>query len=165
MIPFLEEDENAILTLDFETVDGEHAEVLEGLQQMLSTLTVNGVPLKDMAFKYDHELWKDHDDWPTIDELRKANQRLVLFVDRSEIINPEYGIMHKRQVVQENFWVGIDGCSARYEDEWGSKKVSLEGNQSWTRLFFMNHFCCGSGGESYPTVVGEGLLGGGDNGW
>lgn len=48
---------------------------------------------------------------------------------------------------------------------WRSEKVSLPSNDYWTRLFFMNHFCCGSGPDSNGNTVGQNLIGGGNNGW
>jgi hypothetical protein len=173
LVPLLEEDSSAIVSLylqavdDFNTGDDEGVRdaILEKLQEALSVLTVNGAPLKELTFKYDDARWANHDEWPTISELKFANQRLFIFSDRSEFISSEYGIMHNQQVMKENDWRGIVSCISRFM--WQSNTVSLPNNQKWTRLFFMNHFCCESGAESFGTVIPQGteLFGGGDNGW
>jgi len=170
LVPFLEENEDAVISLFIEP-QGDvgqdqatvRATILNQLKSMFASMTVNGVSLKDMTFKYDHELWKDHEDWPKLDEIRQSGQRIFVFTSRSEFINTAYGFMHNRQVLQENDWEGIDACEARYM--WRSAQVSLASNDYWTRLFFMNHFCCGSGPEAKGDTVGLGLIGGGNNGW
>ncbi len=163
LVPFLEEDADAIVTLDFETIDGQSEQVLEGLKTVLSTLTVNNVTLANMTFRFNDERWATHSDWPTLAEIRSSNQRLFIFTDNSEILDYDFGIVFKPFVFQENDWQGIDECIERYA--WGVKNLSVAGKESWTRLYFMNHFCCETGSESYPRVVGEDLIGGGDNGW
>jgi len=118
VIPFLEDDENAIISLFMET-DGDdgadaatvRAAILGHLQAIFSSMTVNGTPLKDMTFKYNHELWKDHEDWPTLDEIRKAGQRIFVFTDRTELVDSEYGIMYNRHVMQENHCRGLMSAS------------------------------------------------------
>lgn len=169
LIPFLEEDENAIISLFIEAVGDDgvdaatvRATILGHLQAIFSSMTVNGIALKDMVFKYDHELWKDHEDWPKLDEIRESGQRIFIFTDRSELEDSEYGFMFNRHVMQENHWEGIDECESRYM--WGSEKTSLPSNNYWTRLFFMNHFCCGTGPDSKGNTAGS-LIGGGNNGW
>ena len=61
---------------------------------------------------------------------------------------------------QENHWDG--DCTNRYESlysmSWASSTLS------WSRLFTMNHFCCGTGLESFERIRTD-LPGGGDNGW
>mmetsp|Transcript_21641 Transcript_21641/g.44547 ORF Transcript_21641/g.44547 Transcript_21641/m.44547 type:complete len:886 (-) Transcript_21641:158-2815(-) len=163
LVPFLEEETDAIVTLDFQTIDGQSEQVLEGLKAMLSTLTVNNITLANMTFRYNDERWSTHSDWPTLAEIRSSNQRVFIFTDKSEIVDYDYGIVFKPFVFQENDWQGIEECIERYA--WGVKNLSVVGKESWTRLYFMNHFCCETGSESYPRVVGEDLIGGGDNGW
>lgn len=170
LIPFLEDDDDAIVSLFLQIVGdvGQdsaivRAAIYEQLKDIFSSMTVNGVSLKQMTFKYDHELWKDYEDWPTLREIRQSGQRIFVFTDRSEFISSEFGFMHNRQVLQENDWEGIDDCTGRYM--WRSGKVSLPLNDYWTRLFFMNHFCCGSGPEAKGNTVGLNLIGGGNNGW
>ncbi|KAL7542509.1 hypothetical protein ACHAXR_011841 [Thalassiosira sp. AJA248-18] len=170
LVPFLEENDDAIISLFIETKgDNGNSEessrirgaILEQLKSIFSTLTVKGVSLKNMTFRY--EMWQDQDDWPKLDELRQSNQRIFVFMDRSEYEDTEFGYMFNQHVLQENDWQGIDDCAARYM--WGSGKVSLPTNNNWTRLFFMNHFSGGSGPESKGNTVGEALIGGGNNGW
>jgi len=68
--------------------------------------------------------------------------------------------MHDRQVLSENHWKGIDECAPRYM--WQEATASLPGKEGWTRMFLMNHFCCGSGPDARDATV---LPGGGNNGW
>ena len=162
LVTFLEEDEDAIVAINFEVIDsGEETQrptILANLQNTFSNLSVNGVPLSDMTFKYNSELWKDHADWPTLKEMRTSGQRLFVFHDRSELRSTEYGFIFREDAMKENFWEGLDDCRARYQ--WDSDKVSFPNSDlSWSRLFFMNHF------DSILSTVGENLLGGGTNGW
>ncbi|KAL3773474.1 hypothetical protein ACHAWO_012735 [Cyclotella atomus] len=171
LVPFLEENEEAVVSLYLQTIgdvntgndEAIRAVILERLKETFSTLAVNGVPLKELTFKYDDAMWSNHNDWPTISEIVSANQRLFVFVDRSEYISS--GFMNNQQVMRENDWRGIESCVSRFM--WQSEKVSLSNNQQWSRLFFMNHWCCDSGADTFGTTVSEGskLIGGGDNGW
>eukprot|EP00804_Cyclotella_cryptica_P014100 CCRYP_005551-RA/>CCRYP_005551-RA protein AED:0.11 eAED:0.15 QI:0/0/0/1/1/1/2/0/681 len=170
LVPFLEEEESAVVSLYFETVgdtdtgddEGIRAAIVGRLKEVFSSLQVHGVPLKELTFKFDDGLWQDHEEWPTMSELREANQRLFVFFDRSEFADSEYGFMHNEQVVQENDWRGIESCDSRFM--WQSLNASLPSKANWSRLFVMNHYCCDSGAESYGTVIPNGnpLLGGGD---
>mmetsp|Transcript_22316 Transcript_22316/g.45722 ORF Transcript_22316/g.45722 Transcript_22316/m.45722 type:complete len:546 (+) Transcript_22316:3-1640(+) len=174
IIPFLEYDEAAVLSLDLEIVaaDGDAALlILDKLSVLLSTMEVNGVPMKNLTFKYNDTLWQDHSDWPTLDEMRDSNQRFVIFTDQSEIIDQDLGIMYKEQIIKENAWnepdaegkiMDLEECEGRYE--WGVDKVSLDGNDRWTRLFYMNHFCCDTGYDASP-MTSDDQIGGGINGW
>lgn len=171
LVPFLEEDQNAVVSLYLQTIgdvntgndEAIRVAILERLQESFSTLTVNGVSLNELTFKYDDAMWSNHNDWPTMSEIVSANQRLFVFVDRSEFISS--GFLHNQQVMRENDWRGIDSCNPR--SQWQSEKVSLPNNQQWSRLFFMNHWCCESGADTFGTTVSQGseLIGGGDNGW
>ena len=167
LVPFLEENEDAIISFFIEAngAFSSRSVVLEQLQSIFSTLTVKGVPLKEMTFKYNDELWANHDDWPTLNEIRESGQRLFFFVDKTQLIDEEFGFMFNQQVLKESDWdqIDIDACDERFQFD--ADKVSLPDNRKWTRLFFMNHFCCGSGPGSKGDTVGEGLLGGGKNGW
>ena len=173
LVPFLEEDEHAVISLYLQTVGDDNsedeeairAEILVKLQETFDKLVVNGLSLKELTFKHNDEKWSNHNDWPTMNELRAANQRIFIFSDRSEFYSSQYGFMHNRQVLRENDWRGILSCDSRFM--WQFNKVSLPNNTKWSRLFFMNHFCCESGAESYGTTISSGspLLGGGDNGW
>ena len=161
LVRFLEENEDAVVAIYFEVVEdfGEdwqaiRSAMFSNLKNTFSTLLVSGVTLKDMTFKYD--LWDNHDEWPTLNEMRSAGQRLFILHDRSDFRSTEYGFMYRADVMKENFWEGLDDCIERYE--FNSDKVSFPG-VTWSRLFFMNHF------DSAVNTVGEGLPGGGTNGW
>ena len=170
LIPFLEDDENenAIVSFFLEIRDNNDSivreTILQQLKDIFASMTINGVSLKDMLFKYDDARWEDHTDWPTLDEIRSSGQRIFVFTDRSEYAeDKEFAFMHNRNVLKENNWEGITVCEARYM--WGEDRVSLPNNEYWTRLFFMNHFSGGSGPDAGANVIGENLVGGGNNGW
>ncbi|KAL9183449.1 LOW QUALITY PROTEIN: hypothetical protein ACHAXT_004305 [Thalassiosira profunda] len=153
------------LDISAEEATAARTAMLDELRLIFSSLTVGGVALKDMTFKYDDDLWKDHSDWPTLAEIRESGQRLFVFSDHPDLIDSEFGFMYDREVMQENDWRSLDECVSRYM--WGNEKVSLPSNDSWTRLFKMNQFCCGTGPDSvsFKDTVGQGLIGGGNNGW
>ena len=174
LVPFLEEDGSAVVSLYLQAVGDTNtgndqsirAEMLEQLKVVFDRLEVNGLPLKALTFKYNDAAWENHDEWPTMNELRQANQRVFVFSDRSEFFDLEYGFMHNQHVMQENDWQGIGACISRFM--WQSLRVSFPTNtKNWRRLFFMNHFCCDAGAQSHGSVIPNGspLLGGGDNGW
>ena len=166
--PYLESNVDAIVIISFQTngddTDEIRSDTLALLKQVFDKVLVDGEPLKNLTFDYEDERW-DSNDWPTILELREANQRLVVFTDRSEFAeDPEYGFIHNRAALLENDWRGIQGCIDRYN--FGVPKVSFRSsNRQWSRLYFMNHYCCETGGESLANIEGNNLLGGGDNGW
>lgn len=162
LVRFLEENEEAIVAINFEVVDEGLAAIrptiLANLESTFSNLSVHEVPLKNMTFKYDSEIWANHDEWPTLNEFRSLGQRLFVFHDRTELRSTEYGFIFREDAMKENYWEGLDDCTARYQ--WDSDRVTFpNSNLSWSRLFFMNHF------GSVVGTVGEGLLGGGINGW
>jgi len=165
--PYLELNEDAIVIIYFQTNGDENDEQIRSdifalLKQVFDKVLVGGEPLKNLTFKYGDERW-DSNDWPTILELREANQRLFVFTDRSEFADhPDYGFIHNRAALMENDWRGIQGCMDRYN--FGVPNVSFP-DRRWSRLYFMNHFCCETGGESLTNIEGNNLLGGGDNGW
>ena len=106
LIPFLEDDENknAIVSFFLEIRDNNdfivRETILQQLKDIFASMTVNGVPLKDMLFKYDDTRWQDHTDWPTLDEIRSSGQRIFVFTDRSEYAeDKEFAFMHNRAVV------------------------------------------------------------------
>ena len=166
LIPFLEENKDTIISIFLETVnDNDYItrdKILVQLKNIFTNLSVDGVPLKHLTFQYDDEKWKEHSDWPTINEMIQSNQRILLFTDRSEHAESEYGFMYREDVLVENNWEGIEGCRERYK--WGQDKVSLPGNDKWTRLFFMNHFSASSGLDGREETIGDNLIGGGING-
>ena len=167
LIPFLEENKDTIISIFLETVnDNDYItrdKILVQLKNIFTNLSVDGVPLKDLTFKYDDEKWTEYSDWPTINEMIQSNQRIMLFTDRTEHAESEYGFIFRENVLKENNWEGIEGCRERYK--WGQDKVSLPGNDKWTRLFFMNHFSANSGLEGREETIGDNnLIGGGING-
>ncbi len=82
LVRFLEENEEAVVAINFEVVDEGQAAmrptILANLKNTFSNLSVHGVSLADMTFKYDSEIWADHDEWPTLNEMRSSAQLIDL---------------------------------------------------------------------------------------
>ena len=142
LLPFLEEDDSAIVSFFLQTVGDAGSDaaaargaILAQLRAVFTSMTVGGVALADLTFKHDDARWADHADWPTLAELRESGQRLFVFVDRAELADAALGFLFNRRVLSENHWEGLDDCTARYM--WRYAKVSLPGNDAWSRLFFM----------------------------
>ncbi|CAB9516235.1 expressed unknown protein [Seminavis robusta] len=103
----LREDPDLILFLDLQ-LDGQRHELdkedlqtrkqqneylLPKLQQEFDKMPY----IRDMMFNHADPRWKKHTDWPTLGELQKANQRLVVVTDASVIADGNFGkgrIMH-----------------------------------------------------------------------
>ena len=90
LIPFLEENKDTIISIFLETVnDNDYItrdKILVELKNIFTNLSVDGVPLKNMTFKYDDEKWKEHSDWPTINERMAMDNRSVRMVwNRSKV--------------------------------------------------------------------------------
>ncbi|KAL9188833.1 hypothetical protein ACHAXT_007211 [Thalassiosira profunda] len=164
--PFLDEDPDAILTLDLETMgnNDDRALVMKELRRLLRELP----SFTSKIFRLTDDRWANHTEWPTIQEMRDADQRVIVFSDSTIVQSNDLGIMLRGDISLQNHWLkGLDGCSPRngwYEGldiPWGSRTVR---GKPWTRLFLLSHFCCAMGTESLRRVQTD-RIGGGDNGW
>lgn len=163
LIPFLEEYEDAIITIDIETL-GDRAAIMRELRLILG----NTPALTSRIFRITDERWDNHKEWPTIQEMRDADQRVVILSDSTIVSSDDLGVHFRWNLVMENHWLGgLDTCSNRIE---GFEHLDIPWHyrtifpRPWSRLFTMNHFCCGSGIESLPRAQPDNI-GGGDNGW
>jgi hypothetical protein len=116
------------------------------------------------------ELWQNHTEWPTIAQMRAADQRVLILVDNAIVASNNLGLHFRSNVTVENHWRGIrvDSCSPRNgyignQIPWSTPYIAGF-DKTWTRLFTMNHFCCSTGVESLRHV-NPNRIGGGDNGW
>ena len=167
IIPFLDEDADAIITIDLETL-GDRELIMRKLREILQQT----VGFTDRIFRIEDERWSNHSEWPKIQELRDADQRVIIFSDNSIVHSSDYGIMLRSNIVMENMWGSLDGCTPRnayiaeWDVPWAPRHITETENRKrkWTRLFTMNHFCCDTGIESLTRVKPENI-GGGDNGW
>ena len=65
-------------------------------------------------FRMVDERWQNHTEWPTIQEMRDADQRVIILSDNDAVQSEELGIMLRDDIVMENHWAkGLDECSAR----------------------------------------------------
>ena len=163
IIPFLDEDLDAVITIDLESKGD-----IEMLREGLYTIFHDNPTFADRIFRILDPRWKNHKEWPLINELRKANQRILILADNRNLQSEELGIMWRNDLVIENHWQGgLGKCTNRNGSEldatpWGSKTIVRA--LPWPRLFTMNHFCCTTGIGSFERTR-ENLPGGGDNGW
>jgi len=115
-------------------------------------------------FRLADDRWKDHSEWPTVQEMRDADQRVVILSDNNLVQSKELGIMLREDIVMENHWKGLDKCISRNKQSGGPWETRHVTGRTWSRLFTFNHFCCATGIESLQRVDPK-HLGGGDNGW
>lgn len=143
--PFLDEDRDAIITIDLETL-GDRELIMRQLRVILKQ-TVN---FTKRIFNIHDKRWSDHE-WPTIQQMRDADQRIVIFSDNHIVQSEEYGIMLRDNVMFSNMWGILNGCTPRnsyikdLDIPWSRKKITGAGTRRWSRLFTMNHFCCDTG--------------------
>ena len=64
-------------------------------------------------FKMHDELWSNHTQWPTIQEMRAADQRIIILSDSPIVQSDELGIMLRGDIVMENHWLKFEKCSPR----------------------------------------------------
>lgn len=109
IIPFLEEDPDAIITIDLETL-GDRGMIMKRLR----TILANSPGLTSRIFNINDERWDHHQEWPTIQEMRDANQRVIMLSDSSIVKSDQLGIMLRNSIVMENHWLGgFDECRPR----------------------------------------------------
>jgi len=164
IIPFLNEDEQCIITIDFET-RGDAELIRRALRDLLEQIP----DLERRIFRVNDKHWENHTEWPTIAQMREADQRVLILVDNSVVASNDMGIHYRYNVTMENHWQGsLDSCSPRYSIAdlhvpWSMPYIAGF-DKTWTRLFTLNHFCCSTGIESLRRVNPT-RIGGGDNGW
>ena len=109
IIPFLEEDPDAIITIDLETL-GDRGMIMKKLR----TILANSSGLTSRIFNINDERWDHHQEWPTIQEMRDADQRVIMLSDSSIVKSTDLGIMLRNSIVMENHWLGgFDECRPR----------------------------------------------------
>ena len=167
ILPFINEDEECIITIDFETKGD-----VELIRNALRDLLEQTPDFASRIFRVNDERWENHTaEWPTIAQMRAADQRVLILVDNPRVASNDMGIHFRYNVTTENHWKGsLDSCSPRngyiannFDIPWSIPYISGF-DKGWARLFTMNHFCCSTGVQSLRHV-NPSHLGGGDNGW
>mmetsp|Transcript_26339 Transcript_26339/g.43450 ORF Transcript_26339/g.43450 Transcript_26339/m.43450 type:complete len:459 (-) Transcript_26339:478-1854(-) len=166
IVPFLNDDEQCVITIDLETRGD-----VELIGSELRNLLEQVPELARRIFRVNDHRWENHTEWPTISEMREADQRVLILVDNAAVASNEKGIHFRYNVTIENFWKGnLDSCSPRngiadlhMNIPWSMPYIAGL-DRTWTRLFTMNHFCCSTGIESLHRC-NPSRIGGGDNGW
>ena len=103
--------------------------------------------LERRIFRVNDKHWENHTEWPTIAQMREADQRVLILVDNSVVASNDMGIHYRYNVTMENHWQGsLDSCSPRYSIAdlhvpWSMPYIAGF-DKTWTRLFTLNHFCC-----------------------
>lgn len=94
IIPFLEEDTDAVITIDFETL-GDTAM----LRKKIFSILESNPGFANRVFRMSDMRWKDHSEWPLIREMREADQRVVILSDSIALESSEHGIMWRNDIV------------------------------------------------------------------
>ena len=110
IIPFLEEDINAIITIDFETL-GDRALLMQELRIILA----NTPRFTSRIFRINDDRWANYKEWPTIQAMRDSDQRVIILSDSTIVQSHDLGIMLRNSITMENHWLGgLDKCSPRF---------------------------------------------------
>jgi hypothetical protein len=94
VVPFLDEDPDAIITIDLET-KGDRSK----LRDELKSLFHNNPSFAERVFRINHPMWKGYKEWPTALEMRQANQRVIILVDSYVLESDDLGIIWRNDVV------------------------------------------------------------------
>lgn len=146
-IPFLRDNPSEVVTIFIESYVTQN-----DLQQVFNALP----ELADYSFNPNNFSGRD---WPTLKEMARTNNRLILLADKSdlrkqyEVNKKNITVLYDRDWIVQNHWEtlgrsasGIEnthnwGCPTR----WGAlplntKQVDPALNKQWPRLFLMNQF-------------------------
>lgn len=95
--------------------------------------------------------WISRNNWPTLQEMINANQRLILLTQRGELsgnYNNNVYMFHDQNITVENYW-SLGGTIGSHDmscnSRWGhiplnSRTTTHPDVWGWNRLFVMNHF-------------------------
>lgn len=100
IIPFLDEDPDAIITIDFETV-GDRTILGEQLQKELKQYP----GFARRIFRMTSSRWHGHKDWPTIQDMRDSDQRVIILADSLVLEIDSLGIMWRNDIVMASVWL------------------------------------------------------------
>lgn len=100
------------------------------------------------TFNPEHTRWAGHGEWPTLDEMVQANQRLLLMSDRSGLrgsyADGQVHLLYDQDVLVQNYW-SLGGSVFEHDNSCRTRWEALpldtaRGLRGWRRLFLMNHF-------------------------
>ncbi len=143
--PFLNEDSKAIITIDLETLGNR-----ELIMRELRILLYQTPDFTRRIFNIYDARWDDYE-WPTVQQMIDADQRIIILSDNALVQSKELGIMLRANIMMENHWDGVGECIPRNTNiknmniPWSWRVITGAGTRRWTRLFTMNHFCCSTG--------------------
>ncbi|KAL7540701.1 hypothetical protein ACHAXR_010513, partial [Thalassiosira sp. AJA248-18] len=116
--PFLNENKDAIITIDLETL-GDREFIMRDLRVILAQAT----GFTSRIFRLTDERWTHHTQWPTIQEMRDADQRVLILSDSTIVQSKDLGIMLRGDIVSieslqrvkpENIGGGDNGWGVLY---------------------------------------------------
>lgn len=93
IVPFLEEDTDAIITIDLET-RGDR----EILREQLKFILDRHPEFARRIFRITDPRWLGLKEWPMLRHMRKADQRVVILCDSHEVRSEELGIMWRNDI-------------------------------------------------------------------
>lgn len=147
VLPFLKKNPSAILTFDIEVPDADR------LTKAQFKAAMDKMPeIKKMLFNPTDTKWENHKNWPTLRELIKANQRIIMFIDRGHLDEgyDDFFIMKRNFITIETHFEDYshDKCDRRSSDQdftFTTVDQASGVNSKWSRLFTMNHFYTANG--------------------
>lgn len=98
VVPFMDSNRNSVITLDLQTL-GDQDLLMNGLRNLLASVNLTG--FTDKIFRINDDKWSNHTNWPTLDELRSAGQRIIVLSDSQIIQSSHIGIMWKFNITSE----------------------------------------------------------------
>ncbi len=146
-IPFLKANPAEVVTLFLESYV-----TRDDLQQVFASVP----ELADYSFDPDNFA---NEQWPTLDEMARSNNRLILLTDRSELEgnyavgNKAVKVLYDQDWLVQNRWDTLGAvatsllafhdfsCPTRWSDvPLNTRTVARETGKRWNRLFLMNQF-------------------------
>ncbi|EDM68919.1 hypothetical protein PE36_19980 [Moritella sp. PE36] len=151
IVPFLKANPDVVLTFDVEVTNNvlTKDQLKEAMDQMPEFTA--------MMFDPRDPVWDGKQEWPTLEEMAAANQRILLYIDKYDVSGDygDYYVLYRKDVTMENMWAVTDYDSCEERHKYGVPTVNILGHKTWSRLFSMNHF---------PNVPHSGIAAS-DNNW
>jgi len=127
-----------------------------GYEELINAVAgISGI--RDMIFDIESSVWNNHADWPTLQEMIDADQRVVVFSDKLGRIGPFFKsdstqrarFLYKEYIMWENMFGNDEwnSCVARKDgdEDWTDNagpndNIAAIPGRSWSRLLTLNHF-------------------------
>jgi hypothetical protein len=98
----------AVITIHLET-RGDRDLIMKELRVILQ----QAPGFTNRIFRLADDRWKNHTEWPTIQETRDTDQRVLILSDSKMVLSEELGIVLREDIVMDNHWKGLGKCIPR----------------------------------------------------